>query len=134
MSRLSWDETDFLECLEVVPETEEYEISHTYSVEKSSIGLVVKVWQLESIIELELINQTNSSVISSYAILVRNGAEFIKSGNEEYLLFKNSLVLPSRFSYLDLGGAETLEESSVGYNIKLSVNPDICIEYLRENT
>lgn len=134
MSQLKWDKTDFIECLEVIPEVEDYDVSYTYNIVKSGIHLTLKVWHLESIIELSLKNAADENTITSFSILIRGEAEYIKSKETEFLLFRNSLVLPSRFSYLDLGGVNKLESSDIGYNIKLSVNPTVYIEYLRENT
>lgn len=134
MLGLKWDETDFLECLEVAPEIEEDETSHTYVVNKSNIRLTLQLWQREKMLELTLTNISDGNIITSYAILVRDGAIYKKENNAEFLLFKNSIVLPSRFSYLDLGGVTNIESSNIGYNIKLFVTPSIKIEYLRENT
>jgi len=134
MFGLQWDETDFIECLEVIPEIEADDTSHTFVINKSNIRLKLQLWQRESMIELTLYNVSDSNIITSYAILVRDAAIYQKVNDTESILFKNSIVLPSRFSYLDLGGVNNIESSNIGYNIKLSVNPSIKIEYLRENT
>ncbi len=134
MPYLKWDEAEFIECLEVVPEIDEFEVCYTYNVLKSGIRLILQVWQLESMMNISLLNESNSNLITSYAIKVRGKIELRKNCGLEYLLLTNCLIIPSRFSYLELGGVDHLEQGDIGYNIQLSVNPDINIALLRENT
>jgi hypothetical protein len=133
MPTLKWDETDFLECLEVAPEVEQHEVCHTYQVIRAGIGLKLQLWQYESILELTLTNEKDENVITSYAIMVKGEIKLKTFSGRDFLVLTNCLVLPNRFSYLDLGGIEKLEKCNIGYNISLRVNPSIHIEFLTEN-
>ena len=131
MPNLKWDETDFLVCLETIPEIEEYEVSHSYKVTKSGITLSLKVWQHESIVEIALINNNDGNEITSFAIFI-NGTIQLKTIKEaEYLTFSDSIVIPSRFSYLDLGGIDNLETGQIGYDVYISIKPTIQVTFPR---
>ena len=56
MPQLEWDEADVVGFLEVIPEVEEYEVSHVFLVERDGVSLKLEIWQLESVAQLTLLN------------------------------------------------------------------------------
>jgi hypothetical protein len=48
MPQLTWDETDFLVCLEVEPTIDEFEAGHHYSITKDGHRLELGVFQFTS--------------------------------------------------------------------------------------
>ena len=45
MPPLVWDEADFIACLEVLPDIEEYGVSHIFRTEKDGLRLELTVFQ-----------------------------------------------------------------------------------------
>jgi hypothetical protein len=54
MPQLIWDESDFISYLEVLPEVEEYEIAHHFTVKKDGLRLGLSVYQLDSDVYITL--------------------------------------------------------------------------------
>ena len=92
---LEWDETEFIECLESIPEEVVDEFVgelFIFNVKNNGIQLELKVFPLVSDISLKLLNIADQSVIFDYHIMDCESAEYQKliSGTER-LRFINSL-------------------------------------------
>lgn len=54
MPDLKWDPQDLLECLGVIPDVGEYEISYSYKLKKDGLVLALTLWQHEELVHLAL--------------------------------------------------------------------------------
>lgn len=93
---LQWDETDFLECLEVVPERIEDAGGpfHVFTVDKKGIELELTVFPFEEDIRIRLFRSRDNHALFEYQIMNCKVAKFEKGkqGNE-YLIFINQKEL-----------------------------------------
>lgn len=125
MPQLEWNEADVVGFLEVLPEVEEYEVSHTFLFNSDAVILKLQFWQLESVIQISLLNPDNS-VLTEYALFIHGGVKWIK-GAEEYLLIKHCYLAPRRFSYmLDKALIKNNDQGRV-LNVKINIKPSINI-------
>lgn len=127
---LRWDRTrtDFIECLECIP-TGGSGVD-IFETELDGLHLVVKVWEYESCIDVAL--KRSQHVLVSTALFVRGTVELKKEGQREYLLIADCLIVPDRFSYLAIGDPFDLELHPVGFDVEISIKPDITIRYERQ--
>jgi hypothetical protein len=133
MPNLSWDETDFVETLEVLPQTEEYGTKHLFVVERDELRLQIAVWQHESVVCLDLYRKGIESPIIGCAFYVRGDIRRVNEHGADYLELQNSLPVPSRFSYLDFK-EDLRDPQSIRYGLtaRVHVHPHIRIEFVRE--
>ena len=61
MPQLEWDETDFIRCLEVIPETDDNSAEYIYKIEQDALVLTVAVWQYESVVSVSLRQQETNA-------------------------------------------------------------------------
>lgn len=133
MSELKWNETDFIECLEVYPINNEIDTEYLFLVQQNGLELKLTVWQHESVVYLDLCRIRAETSLVCFALFIRNSVIYRKEKDREYLYFQNSLPAPSRFSYMDYQ-MNILDsyKAPYGINVSLSVKPDIKIEFERE--
>ncbi|MCC2667569.1 MAG: hypothetical protein K0Q72_40, partial [Armatimonadetes bacterium] len=70
MPQLEWEELDFLECLEVVPETEEYGTYFSYRIEKVAHTLLLTVRPYDSVVQLSLTVASSETRLTEVALVV----------------------------------------------------------------
>lgn len=128
MPQLDWDETDFMECLEVIPTVEDYEVKHVYEVNKDGLSLLVCVWQLESVVGLSLRQHDGDELLTEFALFVRGAVRYVNDKRGEYLEFSDVVVAPNRFSFS--GSAFDKTRLSHGLVIHLQAKPHIQIRYV----
>ena len=90
---LEWDETDFIECLDVLPEEFESEYHGPFSifrVERGGIQLELTVFPFEEDVRFRLIRSGKEDPIFEYQIISCKSATLqkLKDGSE-YLSFRN---------------------------------------------
>jgi hypothetical protein len=128
MPALKWDITDFIECLEVLPNTEESGQVH-FEVNRDGLALKVCVRPLDSIIDVALHRSGSEDPLIGLRLFVRGRVEFRKVKDAEYLWIHSADPVPgwfSRFDYYE----ESIKQSSVrAYTVVLRVNPDIRIGF-----
>ncbi len=135
MPQLDWDPTDFIECLEVLPETNEFETEQFFKVQRDGLSLLVSVWPLESVVYLDLQRVGSETSIIGLALFVRGRIECVKEKDLEYLRLHNALPTPSRFSYMDFEeDIHSVDSLSYGLTVRLQVKPDIQVEFERKMT
>ncbi len=88
---LRWDETDFIECLEVLPEhcEDEAGLYVVFNVIKAGIALELTVYPFEEDIRFRIFREGQSNSIFEYQILGCKLVEFRKENEGEYLYFEN---------------------------------------------
>lgn len=107
MTKLKWNEIDFMDCLEVFPEVEEDGLIHLYKVTKDDITLTVVVRQFESLILLSLSQQGMKTPLTEFA-----------------------LIVPSHFSYPSDDVFDKKKFNS-GLTLQVAIKPHIQIRYVR---
>ena len=125
MPLLDWDETDFIECLEVLPKVEEYETEYSFAVERNRVTLTVVVFPLESRIYLTLQETDTSAPLMVFSLLVFGKVLYIKEKQSEFLRLQDCVITPENFYY---GLFDEL--SSPKFNVEIRSKPTISIRLL----
>jgi hypothetical protein len=119
MPEFVWNEYDFLECLGVIPTIEEYEISHTYTVERNGLILSLFIRQYDREISFTISRQNAKGYILYIRLNDCPGARLVKYKTDmECLEFAPAKCFGSRYD----------GQSAITMGIRLSVDPDIMIE------
>lgn len=130
MSQLKWDKTDFLLCLGVLPEVEDYETSFRYTVERAGLMLSIVAIPYEGIVELQL-QRTGSKVnLLSLSLLVGGVVEYKCEKWGKYLQLPACQIVTNRFYYLQERGTEFSGQSTL-LDLEIGVDPDIRIEHTK---
>ena len=118
MPKFNWDVTDFISCLEVLPEVEEYEVSHSFVVEKHGMRLLLKVEQDAGDVYFNLYQDGVELPVFSMKLRECQGARYINDKRGEYLEFAPSKCFGTRYDGYDV----------IPYGVRLYVKPSISIE------
>lgn len=70
MPQLKWDETEFIECLEILPTVEDYSVSHVFEIKKDALILQLTVWQYESVVQLAVFREQVEVAVIQMALFV----------------------------------------------------------------
>jgi hypothetical protein len=116
---LVWNQYDFIECLGVLPEVEEDEVSHSFQVVKDGLRLDLTVFQYHSDIYIDLYREGIEASVFQARLMDCPGARYVKSKNgTEYLEFAAAKSFSSRYD----------GESPIPMGVRLTVNPHLRIE------
>ena len=129
MPKLQWDDLDFLECLEVVPEVETDRIWYSYQVVKNGLDLQVKVWPMESVIQFALARESAKDPLFRFALFVRGRVRHINDKRGEYLEFEDCVVASNQFWYIEAGDVFNHGRFAKGVTVEIGIKPDIWIEF-----
>lgn len=116
MPKFRWDFTDFISCLEVVPEVEEYDISHTFVVEKHGMRLLLTVFQDARDVYFSLYQNGVELPVFDMKLRECQSARYINDKRGEYLEFAPSKCFATRY------------DDVIPYGVRLYVKPSISIE------
>ncbi len=136
MPELQWDELDFLECLEAIPEVEEpWKTRYVYKVYKDELILTVVVRPLEGVIFLSLGQAASDDFLVEFTALVRGPIRYVHDKRGEYIELSDCLLMPTTSSHFRLmrhpsTQANAMDRFRPGWTIELSVKPHIQIRYL----
>ena len=97
MLELNWNELEVMECFAVMPEIEDYETSHTYLLNDGLLALLITFWQYESTVQFTLSRLATEEVVTSFALVVRDGVYDRNEKYGEFLQFRDCVLTPSRF-------------------------------------
>jgi hypothetical protein len=100
MPQLKWDETEFIECLEVVPEVAEYQTQHIFTVARHGLTLTITIWQLESMVTLALRRDGQTLLLTQFTLAIRGDVSLQRHKSGDYLEFRDCVFCPGRFSYI----------------------------------
>ncbi len=130
MPKLRWDISDFIECLEVLPQTDEFETNHFFQVAKDGLKLEISVWLYESIVSIDLYRDGIELPIVGCAFLVRGEIKLAKEKNSEWLEIGNCIIIPDRFSFMDSRRALfDVHQNPYGLTVEILVTPHFRIGY-----
>lgn len=127
MRDLQWDELDFLECLGVVPDEDEYSTYFSYKVLTGDMRLDLTVFPLESVVCLTLSQGTAERPLLDLGLYVRGEARHVNDMRGEYLEFQDSVVVPSNYTPRQDDDASSREHTVFGITLQLAVKPSISV-------
>jgi hypothetical protein len=129
MPKLDWDETDTIECLEVLPEYSESGTVVHFEVSRNGLTLRISVFPYESTMLLDLYRCGAERPLIGFALLVLGRVEFRKEKCGEYLWIHNAVPASRRFSsYAEWEDILDSPYRFYGLDATLVVNPDIKVE------
>ena len=130
MPKLRWDETDFIEYLEVVPEVAEHQTRHVFTVTQHGLILTLTLWQWESMVSLTLRRDGQALPITHFALAVRGDVVLQRHRDGDYLEFRDCVVCPGRFSYMH-GPGNPGDATRFGYSlvVQVVIAPEIQIRF-----
>jgi len=129
MPELKWDETDFLEYLEVLPQIEEYGTKIYYEVKQSDLILVISIWQYESVVAVSLLRDETATPIASFTLAVRGDVRYVKDKRGEYLEFNDCVVVSNRFYYHETKDVFDRTKFTGQLQMELSIKPHIQVKF-----
>jgi hypothetical protein len=132
MPQLRWDQREVLECVGVVPETDEYDTYHSYTIEREGLKLLLTLWQFESVLQLSLYRGNQRDTILHMALAIRGPVQFKRTKRyewEEFLLFSDCVSVPNRFYYHKLGDVFDTDKFPYSFDVEVAFYPDIRISF-----
>lgn len=117
MPELVWNETDFIACLEVLPEIEEYGISYAFRVLRHGLRLELTVYPYDSDIYITLYREGIQPPVLDMKLLDCGGTRYVNDERGEYLEFAPAKVFGDRYD----------GESVIPLGVRIAVNPCISI-------
>jgi hypothetical protein len=127
MPELRWDKLEFLECLEVIPDEEEYGVSFSYKVDREPLTLLMTVWPFESVVQVSVYLRQPSAPVIEFTGFVRGGVRRVDDKRGDYLEFTDTVVAPSRFWYLEAGNVFDQARHPYGVTVEVGVRPHIFV-------
>ena len=120
---LTWDPTDFLECLCVLPTEDEDGTSHSYTVAKHGMRLDLRVFQYDGYVSLTLWQDGLDAPVVNLWLVECDAARWVHDQRGSYLEFGAGRLFGGRYD----------GESIIPYGFRLRVEPSIGIEFFRSN-
>lgn len=125
MHNLIWKEFEVIECLGVLPKTDEFETSHYFKVEKNGLILEISIWQYESLIAVSIYQLKNSNPFLTFWFVVRDKIRYINDKRGSFLEFSDFLIVKNRAYYLEENKLFEELNSSTKLNLEITVEPEI---------
>lgn len=96
---LNWNETDLIECLEVLPKVGEHGISHRFQLAEGPVRVVLDVFQYDGDIAIEVYCDPNPYPFIRVSLLGCAGVRRIHTpGKGDFLEFAEALVAETRYA------------------------------------
>ncbi len=130
MPELKWREYDFVECLGILPERDEFFESHFFRMEKDDLVLEVTVWQYESVVAISLSQVSNRRCFITIYFAVRNKIEFVNEKNSAILRFCDIITVPNRFFYLEDKDVFDRDKVKNNQNLELCIYPHLELQFV----
>ena len=119
MPEFVWNETDFIECLSVIPTVEESGIAHHFLVRRDGLRLLLSVYQYDAEVWISLFRGESSQSLFTVSLKDSPGARLVRNRNgQDYIEFAAGDVFAGRYD----------GESMIPMGIRLSVDPDFNIQ------
>lgn len=128
MSQLKWNEPDFIECLGVLPEVDDYETGHHFKVEKDGLILNLSIWQYDSLFEISLFQPEKNVPFINFHLYVRDEIKFINDKRGYYLSFRDCAFVSSEYPLSSINF--TNDERFKNLTMELSIEPQIRINFI----
>lgn len=132
MPQLEWNETEFIECLEILPTVDDYASNYVFEVKKHGLILQLTVWQYESVVQLAVFQEQVEAAIIQMTLFVQSEVRYIKKLKSEFLEFRRCIPAASSYSYLDFPkNPANQKEYPYDLNVWLFVKPHIRIHFVK---
>ena len=119
MQRFVWNETDFIECLSVIPTVEECGVAHHFVVHRNGLRLLLSVYQLTAEVWISLYREESNQLLFRVVLEDSPGARLVRNRNgQDYIEFAAAKVFGRRYD----------GESVIPMGIRLTVDPDFNIQ------
>ena len=118
MPQCVWDETDFLEYLEVEPTIGEYEVEYRYEVSQPPLRLLLSLFHLAGDVYVSVFCDPHETPIIDVEMRGCPGARVVNDKRGNYIEFAAANCFTNRYD-----GA-----SVIPYGVRLFVRPHIRIE------
>lgn len=129
MPQLKWNEHEFIECLGVLPEVDDYETGHHFRIEKNGLILALSVWQLDSLFEFSLYQIGWEKSFLNFYLSVREEVKFVKDKRGSYLSFRDcSIVSPKQPIPESINFVRHIDSDNLV--MELEVEPQIQIKFI----
>ena len=92
-----WDETDFVACLEAIPEVEEYGVSHRFLVAKDGLRLELTVFRYAGDVFISLYRDEIARPIVDLRLTNCSGAAYDRDEIGEYIDFAPGQVFGDHY-------------------------------------
>lgn len=125
MPELKWNEYDFVECLGVLPEIDDYNTGHHFKVERNDLILEMSVWQHESLIALSLYQTEKRNSFLTVWFVVRGKIQYINDKRGSFLEFNDFFIVKNRGYYIEEGDVFEEPKFPMKLNIELTIEPEI---------
>ena len=127
MPELKWNEYEFIECLGVLPEVEDYSTKHHFKIEKNGLILEISIWQYESLITISLYKTENEIPFISLCFVVRDKIRYVNYKRGSFLEFADFLLVKNRGYYIEEGDVFVKSKFPMKLSLELTVEPEISI-------
>jgi len=121
MPQINWSAVDFIQCLGVAPDVEEYEISHVFTVAKDGMCLVVKVKQYDGDVHIALIRDGCDMAVMDCRLVESDAARWVNDTRGNYLEIGAGRLFGGRYD----------GDAPIPYGARIRVEPSIKIEFFR---
>ena len=115
MPQLDWEPLEFLELLGVAPKEEEFGTLYEYTLERGQFRLELKVWPLDSDIELKFYCAGQSEPVLNLNLLGCPGARVVDDKRGRFIEFAGANMFVGRFD----------RTAPAPYGFRLQVDPFI---------
>lgn len=122
MGHLSWDETDFVGVLEVVPKIEDYEVNHRFDFLRGNKKILLLVWQLESFVQIQVFDEHSENSFLNIAFYCRGECKV--DSKKGIINFSDCIFVENRFSYIDNSDVFKRDKTPYGNKIIVNVSDD----------
>ena len=119
MPELIWNEYDFVEHLEVLPEVDDYKTRYHYLVTKHGLRLDLLVIPTSSEIRISIFQEGIERSILAFRMIDCSGIRYTNDKRGEYLEFAPSQVFGTRYE----------PHQTIPVGVRLSVKPSLSIEF-----
>lgn len=128
MQHGKWNQYDFLTCLEVMPEDEDYGFRYTYRISRAGMKLIVGVVPHMDMVQIALAQEEAKTYLMRFDLLVRGEVLHQRERSQEWLEFHDCVVL-SAASWGRDPKSEALQNVP-GFRVQLSIKPyvKVCLE------
>jgi hypothetical protein len=128
MPQLKWNEYDFVECLGVLPKTEEYETDHFFRLKQDGLIVEMTIWQYESLIAISITQDKTEKPFLTFFFVVRDEVKFRNDKEGSRLEFIDSVIVPLRFYHLSEGNVFEKANYPTDISIELWIYPKLEIK------
>ena len=123
MPEFVWNETDFIECLGVIPTVEEHGMAHHFVTHRNGLRLELSVYQYDAQVWFSLYREESSHPLFRVGFENSPGARLVRNRNsQDYIEFAAAKIFGGRYD-----GA-----SVIPMGIRLSVDPDFNIQFFQQ--